>query len=100
MSHIKATKTRQVNDLRDFIAACEENDQLHRVKAEVDWKFEMAHVSKVNEEQKGPALLYENVKGYKTRPSPAPSPRRRAWRSLSSRIRRCRCASCPANGWS
>ena len=30
----------------------------------MDWKFELCHVSKVNEEQKGPALLYENVKGY------------------------------------
>ena len=34
------------------------------MKTEVDWKFELCHVSKVNEEQKGPALMYENVKGY------------------------------------
>ena len=38
--------------------------QVHRVTTEVDWKFELCHVSKVNEEQKGPALMYENVKGY------------------------------------
>ena len=30
----------------------------------MDWKFELCHISKVNEEQKRPALLYENVKGY------------------------------------
>ena len=55
-----------IEDLRDFISVLEDNGELHRVKAEVDWKFEMSHVSKVNEEAKGPALLYENVKGYKT----------------------------------
>ena len=53
-----------INDIRSYIAALEAHGVLHRVKAEVDWKFELAHVSKVNEEQKGPALLYENVKGH------------------------------------
>ncbi len=53
-----------INDLRTYIAALEANGVLKRVKAEVDWKYELCHVSKVNEEQKGPALLYENVKGY------------------------------------
>ncbi len=54
-----------INDLRTFIAALEKEGELHRVKAKVDWKFELCHVSKVNEEKKGPALLYENVKDYK-----------------------------------
>lgn len=58
------TEVRPIDDLRSYIAALEANGQLHRVKAEVDWKFELCHISKVNEEQKGPALLYENVKGY------------------------------------
>ena len=58
------TEVKTINDLRSYIAALEANGQLHRVKTEVDWKFELCHVSKVNEEQKGPALLYENVKGY------------------------------------
>ena len=53
-----------IQDLRDFIGACEQHGQLHRVKTEVDWNLELCHVSKVNEEQKGPALLYENVKDY------------------------------------
>jgi phenylphosphate carboxylase beta subunit len=55
----------EIDDLRSYIAALDERNLLHRVKAEVDWKYELCHVSKVNEEQKGPALLYENVKGYK-----------------------------------
>ena len=58
------TEVRPIDDLRSYIAALEAHGELHRVKAEVDWKFELCHISKVNEEQKGPALLYENVKGY------------------------------------
>jgi phenyl-phosphate phosphatase/carboxylase subunit beta len=58
------TKVKVIDDIRSYIAALEANGELHRVKTEVDWKFELCHVSKVNEEQKGPALLYENVKGY------------------------------------
>ncbi len=58
-------EVRPIDDLRSYIAALEAQGQLHRVKAEVDWKFELCHVSKVNEEQKGPALLYENVKDYR-----------------------------------
>ncbi|MCL5044441.1 MAG: phenylphosphate carboxylase subunit beta [Deltaproteobacteria bacterium] len=54
-----------IRDLRDFIAACRERGVLHEVKTEVDWNLELCHVSKVNEEQKGPALLYSNVKGYR-----------------------------------
>jgi 4-hydroxy-3-polyprenylbenzoate decarboxylase len=53
-----------IDDLRSFIKALEDEGELHRVKAEVDWKYELCHVSKVNEEAKGPALLYENVKDY------------------------------------
>lgn len=53
-------------DLRDFIAKLEEEGELRRIKAEVDWYLEMGHIAKINEEQGGPALLFENVKGYKT----------------------------------
>jgi len=51
-------------DLRTFIQACESAGELRRVKAEVDWNLEISHVSKLTEEKKGPALLFENVKGY------------------------------------
>lgn len=55
-----------MKDLRDYIAACEREGQLLRIKAEVDWNLELSHIAKLNEEKKGPALLFENVKGYKT----------------------------------
>ena len=54
-------------DLRDFIKKCEEEGELKRIKAEVDWNLEMSHIAKLNEERGGPALLFEKVKGY---PSP------------------------------
>jgi phenylphosphate carboxylase beta subunit len=53
-----------MKDLRDFIKICEEEGQLHRIKAEVDWDLELSHIAKLNEEKKGPALLFENVKDY------------------------------------
>lgn len=51
-------------DLRDFIGKCEDAKELTKIKAEVDWDLELSHVSKVTEERKGPALLFENIKGY------------------------------------
>ncbi len=53
-------------DLRDYISICEKENELKRIKAEVDWDLEMSHIAKINEERGGPALLFENVKGYKT----------------------------------
>jgi phenylphosphate carboxylase beta subunit len=55
-----------MKDLRDYIARCEEEGLLHRIKAEVDWNLELSHIAKLNEEKKGPVLLFENVKGYNT----------------------------------
>lgn len=52
--------------MRDFFAVCEENGQGKRITAEVDWNLELSHIAKLNEEAQGPALLFENVKGYKT----------------------------------
>ena len=51
-------------DMRDFIKKCEEMGELRRVTAEVDWDLEISHISKMNEEKGGPALLFENVKGH------------------------------------
>jgi 4-hydroxy-3-polyprenylbenzoate decarboxylase len=53
-------------DLREYISICEKEGELKRIKAEVDWDLEMSHIAKINEERGGPALLFENVKGYKT----------------------------------
>jgi 4-hydroxy-3-polyprenylbenzoate decarboxylase len=50
--------------MRDFIEQAESEGMLHRIKAEVDWDLELSHIAKLNEEEKGPALLFENVKGY------------------------------------
>ena len=55
-----------MKDLRDFIALCEQEGELRRIKAEVDWNLELSHISKVVEEKAGPALLFENVKGYQS----------------------------------
>jgi len=52
-------------DLREFISKCEAAGKLKRVKKEVDWNLELSHISKINEEKDGGALLFENVKGYR-----------------------------------
>lgn len=51
-------------DMRDYIKACEEIGELHRITAEVDWNLEISHIVKENEEKGGPSLLFENVKGH------------------------------------
>lgn len=51
------------NDLRDFIKFLEKNNQLVRIKAEVDPELEMTEIQKRVLEEGGPALLFENVKG-------------------------------------
>jgi len=55
-----------MKDIRDFILQCENERELHRVTSEVDWNLELSHIAKIVEERSGPALLFENVKGYKT----------------------------------
>ena len=53
-------------DLREFIDQLEKEGELQRIGAEVDWDLELSHISKLNDEKGGPALLFENVKGYST----------------------------------
>lgn len=55
-----------MKSMRDFIAQAEAEGMLKRIKAEVDWNLELSHIAKLNEEKQGPALLFENVKYYKT----------------------------------
>jgi 4-hydroxy-3-polyprenylbenzoate decarboxylase len=52
-----------MKDLRDFIKECEKVGELKRIKVEVDWDLEISHIAKLNGERRGPALLFENVKG-------------------------------------
>ena len=53
-----------MKSIRDFIEQAEAQGELQRIKAEVDWDLELSHIAKLNEEKKGPALLFENVKDY------------------------------------
>jgi phenylphosphate carboxylase beta subunit len=53
-----------MKSIRDFIEQAEADGMLQRIKAEVDWNLELSHIAKLNEEKKGPALLFENVKDY------------------------------------
>ncbi len=53
-----------MKSMRDFVEKAEAEGMLHRIKAEVDWDLELSHIAKINEEEHGPALLFENVKGY------------------------------------
>ena len=55
-----------MRSMRDFVAKGEETGLCKRITAEVDWNLELSHIAKLNEEQSGPALLFENVKDYDT----------------------------------
>ncbi len=53
-------------DLRDFIAALEQRGELVRIQTEVDPKLEMTEIADRSLRAGGPALLFENPKGYST----------------------------------
>ena len=50
-------------DLRDYLNALEKRGELKKIKKEVDPVLEMGHIADRIVKQKGPALLFENVKG-------------------------------------
>ncbi|MGH7905528.1 MAG: UbiD family decarboxylase [Candidatus Binataceae bacterium] len=52
------------DDLREFIDRLEAHDELRRVSAEVDWRYEIGAMSRLVCEKRGPAPLFENVKDY------------------------------------
>jgi 4-hydroxy-3-polyprenylbenzoate decarboxylase len=52
-------------DLRDWINLLEEQGELKRIKAEVDWNEELGAINRLNCHKEGPALLFENIKDYK-----------------------------------
>ena len=54
------------SDLREFIAFLEQRGELVRIKQEVDPNLEMTEISDRTLRAKGPALLFENPKGYDT----------------------------------
>src|SRR4051812_46686521 len=51
-------------DLRGYLSHLEEQSQLVRVPQEVDSKYEIAAGMRKTSDIEGPALLFENVKGY------------------------------------
>ena len=53
-------------DLRDFIASLEEQGELKRITTEVDPYLEMTEICDRTLRAEGPALLFENPKGYDT----------------------------------
>ncbi|MCL6610936.1 MAG: menaquinone biosynthesis decarboxylase [Peptococcaceae bacterium] len=52
-------------DLRDFMAALEKRGQLKRIGAEVDANLEITEITDRVCKNGGPALFFENVRGYK-----------------------------------
>ena len=54
------------SDLREFMAFLEQRGELVRIKHEVDPNLEMTEISDRTLRAKGPALLFENPKGYDT----------------------------------
>ncbi len=53
-------------DTRQWIANLEQQGELRRIRAEVDWDREIGAVTRRVLQKKGPALLFENIKGYQT----------------------------------
>ena len=58
------TQPTKYRDLRDFIALLEERGQLKRIQAEVDPCLEMTELCDRVLRSGGPAMLFENPKGY------------------------------------
>lgn len=53
-----------IEDITEFVAALESAGQLRRVKVEVDADLEVAEILRRAMYSDGPAILFENVKGY------------------------------------
>lgn len=53
------------NDLRGFINFLEQKKELVRIKAEVDSDLEVTEITDRISKQSGPALLFENIKGFR-----------------------------------
>jgi UbiD family decarboxylase len=51
-------------DMRQWMTLLEKDNELRRITAEVDWDREIGAIARRVLEKKGPALLFENIKGY------------------------------------
>ena len=54
-----------IKDLRSWISLLESKDELRRIKAEVNWDKELGAICRRVTSREGPALMFENIKGYK-----------------------------------
>ena len=52
------------HDLRSYLSRLEEEGELKRVRAEVDWNQEIGAMTRLVCERREPAPLFENIKGY------------------------------------
>src|SRR5262249_1081827 len=55
-------------DLRQWMRVLDKEGELRRITAEVDWDREIGAIARRVLERKGPALLFENIKGYQRGP--------------------------------
>ena len=53
-----------IDDIRELVQVLENANELKRIKTEVDANLEIAEILRRTMYQNGPALLFENVKGY------------------------------------
>src|SRR5881409_4503924 len=53
-------------DMRQWIGLLDKDNELRRIRAEVDWDREIGAITRRVLEKKGPALLFEQIKGYET----------------------------------
>ena len=51
-------------DMRQWMALLDKEGELRRITAEVHWDREIGAIARCVLEKKGPALLFENIKGY------------------------------------
>ena len=54
--------------MRDWMARLEKEGLLKRITTEVDWNLELGAITRRVADQEGPALLFENIKGYRSTP--------------------------------
>jgi len=52
-------------DMREWMTRLEKEGELRRITAEVDWDRELGAITRRVLEKKGPALLFESIKGYR-----------------------------------
>ena len=68
------------NDLRDFLTLLEQQGELKRITLPVDPHLEITEIADRTLRAGGPALLFENPKGYSCRCCATCSVRQSAWR--------------------